>query len=282
MAFDTVTILGGRGMLGSDLRQVAKQRGLTVKSYDLPEFDITDDWQLKDVVAKSQVIVNCAAYTDVERAETDPEMADLVNGLSVGFLGKFAAEFDVPVLHISTDFVFDGAQQQPYTEDDEVNPISAYGSSKLHGENRLFDSDCECCVMRIQWTYGKAGSHFISKILKAAKTRDSLQVVDDQIGSPTHTLEVAKAICDCLQLPEFPQGLYHFAAAGYVSRYEMTRYLFEKRGITTPVNPCKTADFKTAARRPLNSCFNCEKIESLLGRKIPTWQDMLDQYLSVE
>lgn len=279
MIFDTITLFGGRGMLGQDLRRLAKERGLTVTSYDLPEFDITDDWQLKKVVSKSEVIVNCAAYTDVEKAENDPEMADLVNGFSVGRLGEFAADFDVPVLHISTDFVFDGDQEEPYTEDDEVNPISVYGTSKLLGEKMLMKSGCESCILRIQWTYGKSGLNFITKMLKAAKTRDSLQVVDDQVGSPTHTVEVAKAILECLEMDPFPEGLYHFAAAGYVSRYEMTRFLFEKMGIATPVNPCKTSDFKTAARRPLNSRFNCQKIETLLGRKIPTWQEMLTHYL---
>jgi dTDP-4-dehydrorhamnose reductase len=282
MAFETVTILGGRGMLGTDLRQAVRRSGWAVQSYDLPEFDITDDWQVKDVVAKSEVIVNCAAYTDVEHAESDPELADQVNGFSVGWLGTYAAEYGVPVLHISTDFVFDGLHEKPYREDDEVNPISVYGSSKRLGENLLFESDAECCVMRIQWTYGRGGPNFITKILKAAKTRESLQVVDDQVGSPTHTAEVARAICECLAMETFPQGLYHFAAAGSVSRYDMTRYLFDKLGIDTPVHPCQTADFKTAARRPLNSCFHCEKIETLLGRRIATWQAMLDHYLAAE
>ena len=279
MAFGTVTILGGRGMLAGDLRQVAARRGVKVKIHDLPEFDITDDWQLKKVVAESEVIVNCAAYTNVEKAESDPEMADQVNGFSVGRLGEYAAGYDVPVLHISTDFVFDGAQETPYCETDEPNPINVYGSSKLLGERLLVKSGCEYCIIRVQWTYGKGGVNFITKILKAAKTQESLQVVDDQVGAPTHTAEVARVICDFLERDVFPVGLYHFAAEGSVSRYEMTRFLFETLGIKTSVTPCKTSDFKTAARRPLNSLFCCEKIESLLGRKIPSWQEMLKSYL---
>ena len=279
MAFDAVTILGGRGMLAGDLRQVARQRGLTAEIHDLPEFDITDDWQLKKIVSESEMIVNCAAYTNVEKAESDPEMADQVNGFSVGRLGEYAAQYDVPVLHISTDFVFDGAQEKPYRETDEPNPINVYGSSKWLGEKLLVESDGKHCILRIQWTYGKGGVSFITKILKAAKTQESLRVVDDQIGAPTHTAEVAQVICDFLEMDEFPVGLYHFAAGGSVSRYEMTRFLFENLGIKTPVTGCKTSDFKTAAKRPLNSRFCCEKIEDLLGQKIPIWQDMLKNYL---
>nr|MBC8379580.1 NAD(P)-dependent oxidoreductase [Planctomycetota bacterium] len=184
-----------------------------------------------------------------------------------------------PVLHISTDFVFDGTKEGAYAETDATNPISAYGRSKLLGETLLADSGCDYCVIRVQWTYGKNGVNFITKMLSAAETRDSLQVVDDQIGSPTHTAEVAKAVCKCLKAATFPRGLFHFAATGYTSRYEMTRFLFDSLNIKTPVKSCKTSDFKTAAQRPLNSCFDCHKIENLLGRAIPTWQEMLKAYL---
>lgn len=280
MAFKSLTLLGGRGMLGSDLHQAALRRGLSVCVYDMPEFDITDAVQLEKIVADSEVIVNCAAYTNVEKAESEPSLADQVNGDAVGRLGQLAKAANVPVLHISTDFVFDGTRDGAYSETDPTHPISAYGRSKLRGEKLLAESGCTHCIIRVQWTYGKNGFHFITKILDAAQTRDSLKVVDDQVGSPTHTAEAARTICDCLALPVFPTGLYHFAAAGFVSRYDMTRYLFEKQGITVPVHPCKTADFKTAAQRPLNSRFNCEKIECLLGRKISTWQEMLDHFLA--
>ncbi len=279
MAFGTVAILGGKGMLGSNLSQVAESRGYTTEVYDLPEFDITDKQQVEVIAAHSDVIVNCAAYTNVEKAESEPDLAEMINGHAVGQLGRIANAAKIPVLHIGTDFVFDGAKQEPYIETDATNPLSAYGQSKLLGERLLVESGCESCIMRVQWTYGENGVNFITKILNAAKTRDSLQVVDDQIGSPTHTLEVAKAICDCLEKETFPKGLFHFAATGYVSRYEMTRFLFDTLGIKTPVNICKTSDFKTAAKRPLNSRFCCKKIERLLGRKIPSWQDMLKSYL---
>ncbi len=279
MPFRTMAILGGKGMLGSDLADTARLRGFAVHVYDLPEFDVTDAQHVEQVVSGCDVVVNCAAYTNVEKAESEPEAADVVNGYAVGRLGKITKSAGVPVVHISTDFVFDGNKPEPYVETDPTHPVSAYGRSKLLGETLLAESGCEYCIIRVQWTYGQNGVHFITKILNAAQTRDSLTVVDDQVGSPTYTVEASKAICDCLELEIFPGGLFHFAAAGYTSRFEMTRFLFDAMGIKTPVMPCKTSDFETAAQRPLNSRFSCAKIQTLLDRPIPAWQDMLTTYL---
>ena len=279
MTLKTIALLGGKGMLGSDLVQVAQKRGLAVHVYDLPEFDITDEHHVPEAVSRAEVVVNCAAYTNVEKAESQPELADAVNGYAVGRLGRIAKMHNVPILHISTDFVFDGTKSGPYTETDAVNPVSAYGRSKRLGETQLAESGCDYCILRVQWTYGKNGVNFITKIINAAQTRDWLSVVDDQVGSPTHTRHAAEAICDCLALNEFPKGIFHFASSGYVSRYDMTVYLFDRLGIKTPVKACKTADFQTAAQRPLNSRFSCEKIQRLLNRPIPTWQAMLNSYL---
>ena len=280
MAFKTMTILGGKGMLGTDLAVVASQRGLGVRIYDLPEFDITDGKQLEAAVSGSEVIVNCAAYTNVEKAESEIELANQVNGYAVGRLGEIAKDAGVPVLHISTDFVFDGMKAKPYDERDKPNPTSVYGGSKLLGETRLAESGCSHCILRIEWSYGKHGIDFITKMLNAAKKRDVLKVVDDQVGSPTHTVEVAKVILDLLQMATFPAGLLHCAARGTASRYEMTRFLFDRMGVQTKIEPCKTADFKSAAQRPLNSRFDCQKLETLLDRSIPTWQEMLKNYLT--
>ena len=279
MAFQTIGIIGGKGMLGSDLAENAAGRGLGVRIFDLPEFDITDETQVEAAVSQSEVVINCAAYTNVEKAESDVEPANQVNGYAVGQLGRIAAELKVPVLHISTDFVFDGKKESPYVETDATHPLSAYGGSKLLGEKLLAESECEHCVLRLEWTYGKHGLNFITKILAAAQTRDWINVVDDQVGSPTHTVEVAKVIMDILEMDSFPSGIYHCATSGYVSRYEMTRYLFDHLGVKTNVNPCKTSDYKTAAQRPLNSRFDCTKLQTFLGRAMPSWQGMLENYL---
>lgn len=279
MSFKTITILGAKGMLGTDLTKAAAGRGWGVCAYDLPETDITNEEQIRQIVSSSRVIVNCAAYTNVEKAETEYELARKVNGHAAGMLGRTAKTFGVPVLHISTDFVFDGLKPGAYVETDAIGPLSAYGRSKALGEELLAQSGCEYSIVRIQWTYGRHGNHFITKILNAAEKQPSLKVVDDQVGSPTHTLEVAEAICRMLELGAFPTGLYHMAAREYVSRYEMARTLFKMLGKSTDVIPCKTSDFKSAAARPLNSCFDCTKLETLLGRPFKTWQVMLKEYL---
>lgn len=277
-----IVILGARGMLGTDLAREATRRGFRVQGFDLPDFDITDPQQVEDILPGTGVIVNCAAYTNVEKAESEVELANQVNGYAVGRMAQLAARHDIPVLHISTDFVFEGTKETSYVETDTPNPVSIYGSSKLLGEKLLTESGCRNCIVRVQWTYGKHGVNFVTKITEAAKIREELKVVDDQIGSPTHTGEVANVLCDMLTMETFPEGLYHCAAGGYTSRFEMTCFLFDLLGIRTKVRPCKTADFKTAAQRPLNSRFECTKMEALLGRKMPSWQTMLTHYIAAE
>ena len=274
-----VVVLGARGMLGTDLMAACAADGLDACGFDLPEFDVTDGGQVRAAVDGADAIVNCAAYTNVEKAESEREIAFKVNGQAVGQLGAIAAENDIPVLHISTDFVFDGQLDRPYVESDAVNPISAYGASKLDGEEQLFASGCKGCVIRVQWTYGAAGTNFVKKLIDAARAGKPLKVVDDQVGSPTATTEVAAAIVEFLKKDAMPEGLFHFAAAGYASRYEMAEFIFDKLNMKVDLTPCKSSDFKTAAQRPLNSKFDCRKIEAVLGKQIKLWQEPLEKFL---
>ena len=272
-----ITILGGRGMLGTDISKRFGRADVPVCVLDLPEFDITDDDKLAEAVSGSDIIINCAAYTDVEKAESDREAARKVNAIAVGRLGEIAAEAGVKVFHISTDFVFDGKSNTPYVETDEVNPISVYGSSKLAGEKLLAESDCKFCIIRVQWTYGDTGNNFVKKLISAAKARDSLRVVDDQVGSPTSTKEVAGAIYELISSD--PEGIFHYAASGFVSRYEMAKFIFDKLKTDVKIESCQTSDYKTAAQRPLSSRFNCDKIQALLSRRIRRWPRPLTEFL---
>jgi len=278
VANDTrIIILGGRGMLGSDLVSTCRQQGLNTIVLDLPEFDITNSNHLQQAVSNAQVIVNCAAYTNVDGAERETELAYKVNAEAVGRLGALAKKAGLWLLHISTDFVFDGKLDRPYVETDLPNPINEYGRTKLAGEKLLVESGCHHCIMRIQWTYGSHGSNFVIKLVQHAETNKTLKVVDDQVGSPTATAEVAKVICELL--PSMPQGIFHFASAGYVSRYEMARFIFEKLNMDVDLLPCKTSDYVTAAARPLNSRFDCSKIKAQLSEPIEPWQGPLARFL---
>ena len=272
-----VAILGGDGMLGTDLAEICRRQGFKVKVFDLPEFDITSNEQLEQVVNSAQAIVNCAAYTDVDGAEKESKLAHKVNAEAVGKLGDLAKKANRWMLHISTDFVFDGKLNRPYIETDLPNPISEYGRSKLAGEQLLIESGCRHCIMRIQWTYGLHGNNFVTKLIQRTKSNSTLKVVDDQIGSPTATTEVAKVICKLLL--KKPQGLFHFACSGYVSRYEMAKFIFDKLSINTNLSPCKSIDFITDAARPLNSRFDCSKIRALLDEPIASWQVPLENFL---
>ena len=275
---DKVVILGGRGMLGSDIADECKKHDVNFTALDLPEFDITNEQQLRAVIKDAAVIINCAAYTNVDKAETETEAAFLVNAEAVGLLGVLARKNDAWVVHISTDFVFDGASKRPYIETDIPNPINAYGMSKLAGEKLLIESRCQHCIIRLEWTYGKHGDNFVTKLVKRAKEQKQLKVVDDQVGSPTATTEAAKMICELIL--KRPLGLYHFAADGYTSRFDMAKFIFDKLKCPVEVIACKTADFASPAKRPLNSRFNCAKIRRLLDKSIVHWQRALEEFLT--
>jgi len=272
-----IAILGGEGMLGTDVAKICRQRGFDVKVFDLPELDIINPQQLKHVVDTAEIIVNCAAYTNVDGAESEAELAYQVNAEAAGRLGAFAHNADKWVLHISTDFVFDGKLERPYVETDPPNPINTYGKTKLEGERFLSSSGCKYCILRVEWTYGSAGNNFVTKLIHRAKTNRTLNVVDDQFGSPTATTEVAKVICNLL--PRMPEGIFHFASRGYVSRYEMAKFIFDKLAVDVKLLPCKTSDFSSPASRPLNSRFDCSKISALLDEPIRPWQQSLEEFL---
>jgi dTDP-4-dehydrorhamnose reductase len=273
-----IVILGGRGMLGTDLIKTFNERKINVQVFDLPEFDITNFTRLKETIKKADIIINCAAYTNVDGAEKEKELAYKVNAEAVGRIGEIARDNNVWVLHISTDFVFDGKQNRPYIETDIASPISEYGRTKLAGEQLLAQSGCKYCIIRVEWTYGSAGNNFVSKLIQRARTNNTVNVVDDQVGSPTATTEVSKAICELI--PKKPLGLFHFANSGYVSRYEMAEFIFDNLMMNVNLVRCKTSDYVTPAARPLNSRFDCTKITELLGRQIEPWQMVLERYLN--
>jgi dTDP-4-dehydrorhamnose reductase len=274
----TLAILGGNGMLGSDLRIAAAAAGWAVQIYDLPDFQIANSRQLEKAIEACDCAVNCAAYTAVDKAEAEPGLCEAVNALAVGELGRIVAAAGKYVIHISTDFVFGDLTGLPQSETDLPNPLSAYGRSKLHGEQLLAASGCHHAIIRIEWTYGRRGNNFISKILALAAERESLQVISDQAGAPTATTDVARAIL-CF-LDNRPDGLYHFAADGFASRYEAAEFIVRQAQLETRVLPCLSNAFPTPATRPKNSKFNCAKIDRILNFKRPLWRDTLADFIN--
>lgn len=264
-------------MLGTDLAALCAARGYVVKSYDLPEFDISDPAQIRDAIAQADIVVNCAAYTNVDGAETHAELAHRVNAEAVGNLGILAGEMDKWVLHFSTDFVFDGTLDRPYRECDAPNPISEYGRTKLAGERFLGGTGCSHCIVRVEWTYGTHGNNFVAKLTERARSGQPLKVVDDQIGAPTATTEVAAVACRLIE--ERTEGLFHLAASGYVSRCGMARFILDRLALKVDLEPCRSTDYSAPAARPLNSRFDCGKIQALLEEPIAPWEGPLEDFL---
>ena len=273
----TIAILGADGMLGSEVTACLRQAGHDCRLACQPAFDITSADQLAAVTAGADAIVNCAAYTNVDGAEAQRDLAFAVNARAVGQLGELAARRRQYVLHISTDFVYDGLKSEPYTEADAPRPLSVYGETKWQGEQHLAASGCAHAIVRIEWTYGRHGRHFVSKLLERASQQPELAVVSDQIGAPTPTTAVADVLRQALD--HRLEGTYLYAAAGYGTRFEVACWVVAQLGLPVSVRPCLTADFPAPAQRPLNSRFACDRLDRALGLRRQPWQDLLTAYL---
>ncbi len=272
-----IVILGGNGMLGSDLQKTVRDAGIEAISLDLPNFQITDAEQLEHAVSAGDCLINCAAYTAVDKAESEPELCAAVNSMAVATLGRLAKKYKKYVVHISTDFVFGDLTGMPQSETDQTNPLSVYGATKLRGEHLLVESGCDCSILRAEWTYGVHGNNFISKILIAAKSQPQLRVVADQFGAPTDTISVCRAILNLLD--QRITGTYHFANSGYASRYEVAKFIVNASGLDANIEPCNSSDFTVPAVRPKNSRFNCSKIDQVINFKRKNWQDALTEFI---
>ena len=266
-------------LLGLGLLGVAVQArlGAGVTGYDLPAWDCTRTGDLERAVAGVDVVVNCAAYTDVDGAELNSAAAHRVNAAAVGRLGRLAAGAGVYVVHISTDFVFDGAKTGAYAEDDPANPVNAYGRSKLAGERELVASGCRHVILRLEWTYGAAGRNFVTKIVARARTEAAFKVVADQVGTPTWTGDVADAIA-ALVARRF-EGTLHYAAQGAASRFEVAQYVVARLGLPATVEPCASGEFPSPARRPLNSTFDCARFDRVIGLPRSDWREPLARFV---
>lgn len=276
-----ILITGANGMLAKAVRNELKDEELILT--DVAELDITNIDAVRSFVKenKPQYIINCAAYTAVDKAEEQLELARKVNALGPKNLAIVANEEDVTLIHISTDYVFGGAKsvEEDYTEDEEKNPESVYGVTKLEGENAIIDSTFKYYILRTAWLYGD-GNNFVRTMLKLGKEKDEINVVSDQHGSPTYAVDLASIIHQAIE-KQIPYGIYHTTNMGYTTWYEFTKKIFEKANISCKVNPVTSEEFNSAAKRPKNSKLSKEKLIKA-GIEVPTYEDALDRYLKEE
>ncbi len=252
---------------------------------DYPGADLTDAGAVAALLGEAGPlagIIHCAAYTAVDRAEDEEELALAVNGTACGVLARACAAAELPLVLVGTDFVFDGTAAQPYLEDDPVAPLSAYGRTKLVGEREALEAwPAGARVVRTQWLYGPRGGHFPGTMLSLARDRDELRVVADQVGSPTSTLELAPALWDVLLHGE--AGIYHASCEGACSWYDLAVATLEIAGVQgVKVSPCSTDEFPRPAPRPARSVLDCSKLTALRGRPLEPWREALSTFLGSE
>ena len=263
-------VTGANGMLGQRVVREAEARGHEVRGTDLPEVDLTDpaavDAFLRD--AAPDVVVNCAAYTDVDAAEADEALATRVNGDAAGNVARAAAY----VVHVSTDYVFAGDASAPYTESATPDPRTAYGRSKLAGERAVQAAGAQHAIVRTAWLYGAGGKNFVDTILRLGADRDELKVVDDQVGSPTWTGHLAPALVDLAEARA--AGIHHATGDGQCTWFELAREALRAAGVDTTVAPCTTDEFPRPAPRPAYSVLRSER-----GVQLPDWRAGLEGHL---
>lgn len=281
-----VLVTGANGQLGNEMRRIAAG-GTTPHRYiftDVAELDITDPAAIEAMMGAEQVeaIVNCAAYTDVDKAEDHAAEADLVNNKAVGNLAAAAKAHDALLVHVSTDYVFGGDGNLPRREDDAVTPLGVYGATKLAGEQAVAAAGCRCVILRTAWLYSVHGKNFVKTMLGLMATRPELKVVFDQVGTPTYAGNLADAIAVILCDPQVngKLGIYHFSDEGVCSWFDFAAAIAELSGSACAVNPCHSDEFPSRAIRPAFSVLDKTKVKQAFGLRIPHWRTSLVQCLN--
>jgi len=272
-----ILVVGADGMLGRDMLALIGAAG---RGVDIGEIDITSLESTERVIRtlKPETVINCAAYTDVDGCETNVETAMQVNGEGVAHLALATREIGARLVQVSTDYVFDGGKGSPYVEDDAPCPLCVYGESKLAGElNAGFNPDH--LIVRTQWLFGLHGKNFVETMLRLAVEKDELSVVDDQIGSPTWTVDLSHAVLALLKTGQ--RGIYHAANSGFCSWNGFAQAIFEEAGLPVKVRGMTTDELNRPARRPLYSTLDCSKLEQDAGFRLQPWRSALKTYLQL-
>ncbi len=282
-----ILVTGGYGQLGRSIHSIAKHyENIEIDFTDVSDLNICNIDEIREYIKNKEFkyIVNCAAYTAVDKAEQDQTAARKLNAEAVKNIGIVSAENQITVIHISTDYVFDGKQYKPYNEDDLAIPESYYGETKLLGEKFLFENQSKSIVLRTSWLYSEFGNNFVKTMINLGENKEELGIVFDQIGSPTYAVDLGKAILTIIEKVEkdpdlFSPGIYHYSNEGVCSWYDFTTNIHQMMGINCKLSPIESKDFPTAAPRPFYSVLNKSKIKSIYNLTVPYWKDSLEECL---
>ena len=264
-------VTGCNGQLGTAMQSLLKDNACYI---DREELDLTNKEAVKSFFEKNtfDLVINCSAYTAVDKAQTDEISAHSVNALAPLYLAKYAKK----IIHISTDYVFDGTSFKPYTEEDPTNPISVYGKTKLDGEQNVLNHASTAIVIRTSWLYSPHGSNFVKTMRKLGSEKESLNVIFDQVGTPTYAYDLAQAIVDIIpQLKENEKGIYHFSNEGVCSWYDFATEIMQQSNLKCKVYPIESKDYPTPTPRPHYSVLNKSKIKQRFNIEIPHWKEGL-------
>lgn len=275
-----VLLIGSNGQLGNDFRKLFDKKNIEYTATDYKELNIVNSTDLEEFFKENSNfshIINCAAYNDVDKAENEMEQCIKINEEALLIIARYVKKMGAIFVTYSTDFVFDGQKRGSYREEDTPNPLSVYGKSKYEGENKVLKIYNKSFIIRTSWLFGIGGNNFNKQVISWSKSRDTLNIVDDQVSAPTYSVDLAEFSWKLIQTEKY--GLYHITNNGEASKYDQAKYVLEKIGWEGKLNRAKTADFNLPAKRPEYSKLSSEKVEKLLGEKIPTWQSGIDRFL---
>ena len=274
-----VLVTGVKGQLGYDVVKELGKRGHQPIGVDREEMDLMDNEAIRIFIMnlKPDAIIHCAAYTAVDKAEEEAEICYQINAEAVKVIAECAKELDVKMIYISTDYVFDGTKEGEYVETDIPNPINVYGASKLKGEQYVQELLEKYYIVRISWVFGVNGNNFIKTMRRLGLERDELNIIHDQVGSPTYTEDLAPLLVDMIETNKY--GIYHATNEGFCSWYEFANEIFKQSRIEVKTNPITTDQYPTAAKRPMNSQMSKAKLKENGFNILPTWQNALTDYI---
>lgn len=274
-----ILVTGANGQLGNELRALSQQTTHSFLFTDIDSLDLTNVEDLERTLSdeKFDFVINCAAYTNVDKAEDDQENADKINHIAVKNLADVCAKYNTMLIHISTDYVFDGKNNQPYTEIFPTAPLGVYGKTKLDGELAVVVSGCRHIIIRTSWLYSSYGNNFVKTMSRLTSEKDSLKVVFDQVGTPTYARDLAQAILDIISQKKLDekQGVYHFSNEGVCSWYDFAVEIRNQLGNQCEIQPCHSDEFPSKVTRPHYSVLDKTKIKDTFGVNIPYWKDSL-------